>query len=30
MENQIYQNVKDLRLSGMAECGQHLQETREH
>jgi len=30
MENQIYQDLKGLRLSGMAECWQNLQETRKH
>ena len=30
MENQIYQDLKGLRLSGMAECWQRLQETRKH
>src|SRR5574344_14777 len=30
MENQIFQDLKGLHLSGMAECWQNLQETRKH
>lgn len=30
MENQIFQDLKGLHLSGMAECWQSLQETRKH
>jgi DNA replication protein DnaC len=30
MENQIFQDLKGLHLSGMAECWQRLQETRKH
>ena len=30
MENQIFQDLKGLHLSGMAECWQNLQEMRKH
>ena len=30
MENQIFQDLKGLHLSGMAECWQNLQETRKY
>ncbi len=30
MENQIFQDLKGLHLSGMADCWQNLQETRKH